>query len=257
MENIQEKLATHHYKDLSIFQKKVANQIFPSLPFATAKFVLDLGCGTGDVTGAMAANFSNDASIIGIDPDKYRVELAKSNHCSNVQFLQGSAESFPHLGEEYYDLVFSNFVLHWIPQRTKAFRDIYDSLKPGGMLVMVYATRETQDPDLNPYYKWLTSVAKPEEWKKFYMTNKVHELTLEVVCKECSGAGFKIISNTPSTITATYATVDVAANYVYGATHGVVDIREVVKDTSSSLPPLDKNGEVVREVYYGILFAIK
>ena len=76
--------------------------------------VLDLGCGTGYLTSVLAERVGETGQVVGIDPDKERIAIANKTYGSinNVVFKECSAETLT--GEELFDVVFSNYVIHWI-----------------------------------------------------------------------------------------------------------------------------------------------
>ncbi|MCE5346240.1 MAG: methyltransferase domain-containing protein [Bacteroidales bacterium] len=49
----------------------------------------------------------------------------------NVEFVLGDIEDMP-FTEKIFDVVISNCVLNLVPDKTKAFREIFRVLKPGG-----------------------------------------------------------------------------------------------------------------------------
>ena len=93
--------------------------------------VLDLGCGTGYLAYKLAECIGPGGKVVGVDPDIERLKVAKENYgtLSNVVFLEGRTDVFP---EDQYDVVFSNYVLHWVKDKEVAFRDIHKNLKSGG-----------------------------------------------------------------------------------------------------------------------------
>ena len=92
--------------------------------------VLDLGCGTGYLASVLAERVGPGGKVIGVDPDKERLRVAREQYSSsNVVFLEGSSEDFP---KDQYDIVFSNYVLHWIKDKKAVFEIVYQNLKPGG-----------------------------------------------------------------------------------------------------------------------------
>jgi len=96
--------------------------------------VLDLGCGTGNITKEMAKRVY-PGKVTGIDPDPSRIQTAASKHASdNVNYAEGSTKNIP--GEDY-DLVFSNYVLHWVLDNEAVFGPIASKLKPGGHFVFI------------------------------------------------------------------------------------------------------------------------
>ena len=74
------------------------------------KIILDLGCGTGRFSEALAAHF--DAEVIGIDPSKKMLKQAQAKRRdSRVHYRNGNAEALP-LADESVDLVFMSMVFH-------------------------------------------------------------------------------------------------------------------------------------------------
>ena len=73
--------------------------------------ILDLGCGTG-----LASKVGLRGKVLGVDPNAGRIELARTNaqrHHQNIRFVVGLVDDMLSLGP--YDSIFSNYVLHWVP----------------------------------------------------------------------------------------------------------------------------------------------
>ncbi len=74
------------------------------------KTILDLGCGTGRFSEALAVRF--DAEVIGIDPSKKMLEQARSKVSdARVRYELGHGESIP-LPADSVDLIFMSMVFH-------------------------------------------------------------------------------------------------------------------------------------------------
>ncbi len=97
--------------------------------------VLDLGSGAGFDAFLAAAQVGSTGRVIGVDLTPEMVEQAKANArkggYTNVEFLLGDIEAMP-VDSNSVDLVISNCVLNLVPDKAKAFREIYRVLKPGG-----------------------------------------------------------------------------------------------------------------------------
>ena len=91
--------------------------------------ILDLGCGTGQLTQEIAAQ---GAIAIGIDKAPTMISQARNNY-PNLQFEVADATNF-HF-EEPFDAVFSNATLHWIKEPERVISCIWQALKPGGRFV--------------------------------------------------------------------------------------------------------------------------
>jgi trans-aconitate methyltransferase len=91
--------------------------------------ILDLGCGTGQLTAEIAAS---GAQVIGIDNSPQMVAQARENF-PELQFELADAVDF-HFPEPF-DAVFSNAALHWIKTPERVVRSVAHGLKPGGRFV--------------------------------------------------------------------------------------------------------------------------
>ena len=91
--------------------------------------ILDLGCGTGVLTSEIAMS---GAKVFGIDRSPEMVAQAKSKFPA-LRFEVVDATKMEFDGE--FDAVFSNAVLHWIPEAEQVVRAIARALKTGGRFV--------------------------------------------------------------------------------------------------------------------------
>lgn len=91
--------------------------------------ILDLGCGTGELTQEIA---KSGASVIGFDQSETMIERAKSKN-GNIEYIVGDITSYK--SSEEYDAVFSNAVLHWVTNQEEALSNVYGILKPNGRFV--------------------------------------------------------------------------------------------------------------------------
>ena len=59
-----------------------------------------------------------------------RLKIAREKYsASNIEYLEGRGEDIP--GHDY-DIVFSNYVIHWCREREKIFSQVHQCLKKGG-----------------------------------------------------------------------------------------------------------------------------
>jgi trans-aconitate methyltransferase len=95
--------------------------------------ILDLGCGTGQLTAQIAAA---GAAVCGIDNSAEMIDKARANY-PDLSFVRADARSFQaeQSAGQLYDAVFSNAMLHWILEPDAVIRPIYKALKPGGRFV--------------------------------------------------------------------------------------------------------------------------
>jgi trans-aconitate methyltransferase len=91
--------------------------------------ILDIGCGTGHLT-AQIADFG--ANVVGTDRSAEMIHSARQAY-PHLQFEVADARDLQYRGE--FDAVFSNAVLHWIPEPERVIRNVGNALRPGGRFV--------------------------------------------------------------------------------------------------------------------------
>jgi ubiquinone/menaquinone biosynthesis C-methylase UbiE len=102
--------------------------------------ILDLGCGTGRFSGALAVHFN--AEVTGIDPSKKMLEQARSKQTdAPVRYQFGRAEAIP-LPDESVDLVFMSMIFHHLEDPALAARECRRVLRDRGTAFLRAGTRE-------------------------------------------------------------------------------------------------------------------
>ena len=91
--------------------------------------VLDLGCGTGQLSAQIAAA---GAEVVGIDSSAKMIEAAREQF-PGLSFVVGDARDFSFA--EPFDAVFSNAALHWVKPPEAALACIAACLGQGGRFV--------------------------------------------------------------------------------------------------------------------------
>jgi ubiquinone/menaquinone biosynthesis C-methylase UbiE len=97
--------------------------------------VLDLGSGAGNDCFVARAIVGETGKVTGLDMTEPMIQKAKAN-CEklgfqNVDFVSGDIEEMP-FNDKIFDVVISNCVLNLVPDKSKAFSEIFRVLKPGG-----------------------------------------------------------------------------------------------------------------------------
>ena len=97
--------------------------------------VVDLGSGAGNDCFVARAIVGEYGKVIGLDMTEAMIakalENAKKLNYSNVEFVLGDIENMP-INAKVADVVISNCVLNLVPNKHKAFEEIYRILKNGG-----------------------------------------------------------------------------------------------------------------------------
>ena len=81
----------------------------------------------------------------------------------NLVFLEANDATFP---KDQYDLVFSNYVLHWIENKTALFKRVNENLKPGGQFAFVVSDHQPtiveqmdnlMGPEMRQCFHWMSA----------------------------------------------------------------------------------------------------
>lgn len=109
--------------------------------------ILDLGCGTGDLTFQIA---ESGAKVTGVDYSASMIEAARKKY-PGLEFAISNGESFT--TEESYDAVFSNAALHWMKDAHGVVRSIHQALKPGGRFVAEFGGKGNVETIIQAIYE--------------------------------------------------------------------------------------------------------
>ena len=128
-------------KKISDFERNMASITGALLPFANARpgeRVLDVGCGTGTTTMALARAVAPDGRATGIDISQPM--LAKARERAEeaglpIEYIEADASTHPFAPR--YDLLFSRFGVMFFADPVAGFANMHHALKPGGRLAVV------------------------------------------------------------------------------------------------------------------------
>ncbi len=99
---------------------------------AKGERILDLGCGTGQLTREISAY---GAELTGIDNSGAMIRKAKESY-PEIDFECRDARNFQF--EKPFQAIFSNAALHWIDEPEKVIKCMYRNLEEGGRIVLEF-----------------------------------------------------------------------------------------------------------------------
>lgn len=118
------------YDDRHSFVWQKAGDLIELLDPKPGQRILDLGCGTGHLTAQIAAR---GADVIGLDASASMIAQARQNY-PKLKFVLGDARHFQF--DQQFDAVFSNAVLHWVPEAAEVVSSVSRALKSGKRFVL-------------------------------------------------------------------------------------------------------------------------
>lgn len=129
-----------------VYSNKYTAAVFGLLNAQLGEAILDLGCGSGELTKDVASLVGKDGFVVGVDASPDMIEAArKEQRCeglegaARIQYDQadGCALStyITENGlEEHFDKIFSNAALHWMKASPEGvIEGVHKALKPGGV----------------------------------------------------------------------------------------------------------------------------
>ncbi|MCJ8280861.1 MAG: methyltransferase domain-containing protein [Rivularia sp. ALOHA_DT_140] len=140
------------YQDKHNFVWKYGENLLEIINPQQNEIILDLGCGTGQLTAKIA---ESGAEVIGIDSAPEMIEKAQENY-PQLKFKVADARSFEL--SQPVDAVFSNAALHWISEADEVINSINKSLKTGGRFIAEFGGRGNIDLIVQALYKALDKI---------------------------------------------------------------------------------------------------
>ncbi|MGU3494752.1 trans-aconitate 2-methyltransferase [Xanthobacteraceae bacterium A53D] len=109
-----------------------ARDLVARIPLASARHVVDLGCGPGNSTELLAARFP-DAEVTGIDTSPDMLAAAR-RRMPETRFITGDAATLAL--DEPADVILANAVLQWVPDHARLFPHLISQLSATGALAV-------------------------------------------------------------------------------------------------------------------------
>ncbi len=122
------------YQSISQLQEAIATEQLSHVTLNSRDRVLDIGCGNGKITAAIADRIPA-GSVLGVDASQNMIHFAQAHYgAPNLQFAVEDARTLPFQHE--FDQIVSFNVLHWIPEQTAVLCSIRSALKPNGQALL-------------------------------------------------------------------------------------------------------------------------
>lgn len=143
--------------------------------------ILDVGCGTGRYSAALAAHFG--ARVVAVDPSGKMLAEARKKSAQGVRFERAAAESLP-LPDASMDMVFGSMVFHHFDDPDRAVGEFHRVLRPGGHVCLRGGTTDQLESYAYvPFFPTSRGIIQESLTSRAFI-----EATFE-------GAGFRLISH--------------------------------------------------------------
>ncbi len=119
-------------------------------PVAEGMRLLDVGCGTGDLTLILARRVGPGGKVVGLDltPEMLAVareKVAASSLSARIDLVEGNALALP-FPDESFDGVTAGFSLRNMADLDGALREMYRVLRPGGFCLSLDVSKPSSRP---------------------------------------------------------------------------------------------------------------
>lgn len=182
----------HKYRQASRHQREWGTNLLSRINLRGDENVLDLGCGDGTLSAAIAENVP-DGHVLGVDASSGMIGAAKALEKDNLTFRQLDINKLRFSDE--FDLVFSNAALHWIRDHRRLLENVYRALRSGGRVAWNFAgdgttpmfievvREKTAQLEYSPFFQdfvWPWFMAPPAEYQSLLDASPFHGGTIMV-----------------------------------------------------------------------------
>ncbi len=157
-------LIAERYERDSLVQKSAAERLFTLLAIRGSEDVLDLGCGTGNLTGKIRG--MTTGRVLGVDPAEGMVRQARANSAGldiNYEIKRADELDFT----EEFDVIFCNSAFQWFKDPALAVKKCHKALRPGGRVGIQAPARMVYSPN---FISAVGEVASDSRTRETYAT---------------------------------------------------------------------------------------
>jgi trans-aconitate 2-methyltransferase len=146
------------YLKFSNERLRPAFDLLAQVPLDDATRVVDLGCGTGNMTGILKQRFPG-ADVLGVDGAETMLAKARAA-VPDCRFELGDFATWTPAAAP--DLIFSNAALHWVTNHETLFPRLLSLLAPNGVLAV-------QMPSMHdaPFRALQNEIARQGPWSRW------------------------------------------------------------------------------------------
>lgn len=129
--------------------------------------VVDLGCGTGDLTAELH-KFTKAKKTWGLDSSDQMLAKALAFETASLNFLKADISAWKQ--PEQFDIIFSNAALQWCPGHETIFKNLKESLRENGQI----AIQMPMNHDY-PTHTLAQAISSEDPWKQLMGDNRYEQ----------------------------------------------------------------------------------
>jgi len=176
----------------SYYDESIKSKIFEMGILDKNYTVMDIGCGDGYISRAVARSVNN---VIAVDISREMLksleEKAKGSGIENIQTIESDGQDVP-VEDGSIDIIFASMYLHHIEEPDIAVKEMRRLLKPGGM-VFLADFHEHNNTELIEKMHDLWPGFKTETLKKLFKKNGFKNICIETLDSDIIKYGQKPI----------------------------------------------------------------
>ncbi len=155
---------------LALMNRLINQSCLRALDPGGEELVLDVGCGTGEFTRAIARCLPENSKVIAIERDPAQVATAvdralEEDEAGLVDFRIGEAEFLPLTKKEFgsFDLAHTRFLLEHVNNPLAVVNSMFEAVRQGGRIVLA-------DDDHDTLRLWPEPPGVMDAWRAYFET---------------------------------------------------------------------------------------
>ncbi|MDX3075839.1 class I SAM-dependent methyltransferase [Streptomyces sp. MI02-7b] len=127
--------------------------------------LLDLGCGNGFILGDLRPHLA-DGSITGLDIAPAVLEAAQQRlhgTATPCTWIEGSADDLSMLGDDTFDRVMANYMIHYVPDLDRCFTEVRRVMRPGGIFQLTTDRTDSMLEMYDVHFTALKAMSAPQD----------------------------------------------------------------------------------------------
>lgn len=208
------------YKSNSLVQKSTAEKLLTLLNIQNTDCVLDVGCGTGNLTTKIKA--LTKGSVIGIDASAGMIQQAKqNNHDVGITFELADASELKY--NNTFDIIFCNSAFQWFNDTDAVLKCFYKALRNGGKVGIQAPATNNYCPNFRIAEKQLRADLRTKDIFSTFSSPWFFLDSAQRYAQLFRKNGFNVISSEIEKVTNSYTTDQVFKIFSSGAIAGYLN----------------------------------